>query len=96
MKQPSIDQSAIVDLDYNASNIPSTVTEFKPVVFHDGDAYCCMLGSNPQEGVFGCGCSPQEAMEDWAKHFDERLEKPYENDQLIKDIQEFRSGETGS
>ena len=85
-----------MELDYQANDVPATVKEFKPVVFHDGNAYCCMLGPDPQEGIFGCGESPEEAIKDWANHFDERLANPIENDPLIKDIQDFRSGETGS
>jgi hypothetical protein len=91
MKQPSVDHSAIVNIDYEARDIPSAAKEFKPVVFHDGDAFCCMLGPDPQAGIFGCGRTPEEAVRDWDLHFGERLAKPYENDELVKYIEEKRT-----
>jgi hypothetical protein len=38
---------------------PSVV--FKPEVFQDGDAWCCLLGENIQVGVVGFGDTPDKA-----------------------------------
>ena len=44
---------------------PSVV--FRPVISLDGDQFCCLLGSNPQEGIAGFGNTPDEA----SRAFDE-------------------------
>jgi len=38
---------------------PSVI--LRPRVFLDGDAWCCLLGANIQEGVCGFGATPEEA-----------------------------------
>jgi hypothetical protein len=30
----------------------------RPVVFKEGKDFCVLLGTNPQDGVFGCGVRP--------------------------------------
>ena len=34
---------------------------FRPVITLDGDQFCCLLGSNPQEGIAGFGDTPDQA-----------------------------------
>jgi hypothetical protein len=75
MEQMKIDEAAQLKIDMDSENIPASVKEFRPVVFKEGNAYCCILGPDPQTGVFGCGQSPAEAMQDWDRHLKDLIEK---------------------
>jgi len=52
----------------------------KPVIFQEGNPFCCLLGTDPQAGVFGCGDSLKEAIADWDQHLKERIKAPIRND----------------
>jgi hypothetical protein len=65
MKQMEVDASRVIRLDYEAESLPKAVREFRPLVFQEGDLFCCVLGPNPQIGVFGCGATQEEAIKDW-------------------------------
>lgn len=54
--------------------LPPAVKEFRPLVYQEGNAYCCVLGPNPQAGVAGCGSSPQDALMDWNEDFKRRIQ----------------------
>jgi len=60
-----ISPELIVSIDYEGYFEP--VRSAKPVVYKDGEAYCCQSGPNPLEGIFGAGATPGEAIEDWLK-----------------------------
>jgi hypothetical protein len=74
MQQMPIPEEAKVEIDFDQPNIPLAVKILEPVVFKEGDAYCCLLGPDPQEGIFGCGKSSDEAVQDWNKHFQEMVD----------------------
>jgi hypothetical protein len=64
-------------------------------VFKDGDLYCCLLGPDPQEGIFGCGDSPEMALANWDKQLTERLANSSVDDsvsQYVKDV--FKADDT--
>lgn len=73
MKPPA---ESIVTIDYQSEGIPLTARMFKPTVFKEGAAFCCILGEDPQMGIFGCGDTPQEALTDWALAFEKRVNDP--------------------
>jgi hypothetical protein len=45
----------------------------KPVIFINESSYCVLLGESPQNGVFGCGLSVVEALEDWETNLHKML-----------------------
>lgn len=55
----------------------------RPVVYVEGDKYCCLLGPNPRDGVFGCGNTPDEALNNWEQHLKDRLQNPGEDDYIV-------------
>lgn len=55
----------------------------QPIVFKDGNSYCCFLGTDPQIGVFGCGDTPQDAVGEWDKNLKEHLSKSDEKDEVV-------------
>jgi hypothetical protein len=48
---------------------PSAI--YRPKLYIDGNAWCALYGDNIQDGVCGFGASPQDAMIDFNKSFNE-------------------------
>ena len=71
-----------VVIDYNAPSIPDSVRLLKPILYTNETGYFCLWGSDPKQGVYGCGISQQEAITDWVNHLKERLEGDLTNDPL--------------
>ena len=71
-----------VDIDFADNHIPESVKTFQPVLFKDGDAYCCVLGPDPQDGVFGCGKTVIAALKDWDKSLRKRMKVNDKNDEV--------------
>ncbi|HEC67133.1 MAG TPA: hypothetical protein ENI23_17790 [bacterium] len=68
----------LLELHYeNLNNVvnekmrPSTI--HRPVISRDGNMYCALYGKNPMEGVEGFGESPEKAMQDFDKHWIEKI-----------------------
>jgi hypothetical protein len=78
-----INRRNTISLDYNSDDLPKSVKKLKPILFHEGNAFCCLLGPDPQEGIFGCGNTEKEALEDWDKHAKERVMKMDRNDTIV-------------
>lgn len=55
----------------NIQYLPSAI--FKPKLYIDGNKWCAGYGEMPN-GVFGFGYSPQLAMDDFNKSFNETLD----------------------
>lgn len=77
-----------VTIDFDAKDIPASVKEFRPAVFKDGNSFCCLLGPDPQKGIFGCGSTTDEALADWDLDLKERAKDPKAGDQLDEYIQD--------
>jgi hypothetical protein len=82
MKQMQVPEEMRVNIDFNEDDLPLSVIRFHPVVFRDGDSYCCLLGPNPSEGVFGCGKTAKEALLDWDINLQERIKEGNDNDEV--------------
>jgi hypothetical protein len=87
MKQLTVPDEMRVDIDYSDVQLPESVKTFQPLLFKEGNSYCCVLGPDPQAGVFGCGDTPIHALQDWDKHLKE-YEPRDENDEVAMYIQE--------
>jgi hypothetical protein len=86
MKQMPIDPATAVNLDFNSADVPDTAKKLRPALFMNGNTYCCMLGPDLEAGVVGYGSSPQEALNDWNKHLQERIATPRTNDEIAQEI----------
>ena len=60
-----INPDALVSVDYQNLSLPASVQHLKPSIFREGNAYCVILGPDPQSGIFGCGDTLEEALNDW-------------------------------
>ena len=81
MEQMKINPEAIVSVDYENQDLPTSVQQFKPPVFREGNAFCVLLGPDPQSGIFGCGRSVEEALRDWDNHLADEIDNPRENNE---------------
>jgi predicted DNA-binding antitoxin AbrB/MazE fold protein len=84
MKQMQIDPAKIVDIDFTTPETKQTLKTLQPVVFKEGEAYCCHLGEDHTNGIMGRGNSPDEAINDWEKSLQKRIDEHDENDELAE------------
>lgn len=92
MEQMIIDQSAIVDIDFTAADVERTLKTLQPVVFREGEQFCCHLGPDMESGILGKGDSPEAAIEDWKSALKQRVQTADEEDELanfVKDSLNF-------
>ncbi len=82
MKRYEVPEDMKVKFDYNEADLPPSVVKFQPAVFRDGDNYCCLLGPDPMEGIFGCGPTLKEALLDWDAHLQEYIKEGKGNDEV--------------
>ena len=88
MKQLDVPDEIKVEVDFSDKQVPESAKIFNPLVFKDGDSYCVVLRPDPQEGVFGCGRTPVEALKDWDEHLKEKKEITDPNDEVAFYINE--------
>lgn len=85
----NVEESMKVNIDFTAPDLPASARRLEPLVWKEGDSYCCVLGPDPEEGVFGCGDTPQEALADWDEHLAEHLATTTDENEVtryVKDI----------
>lgn len=77
----------VVRIDYEAADIPEPVRQTRPILYRQGEDYCCLLGPDQSSGILGRGSSVQEALSDFTRHFQQRLEHPISGDPVSEFIQ---------
>jgi hypothetical protein len=82
MQQMNTEGLNTIDLALLQDDLPESVRLLRPVLWQEGDHYCCLLGADRQTGVFGTGKSPESAMLDWDRHLSERLAVPDQHDEF--------------
>lgn len=82
MEQFKVDQQYVVKVDFTDGSFSREVKDLRPLIFKDKDIFCVVLGPDPQEGIFGCGTTVQNALEDWTNHLKERLTTAETEDQV--------------
>lgn len=95
MEQMKMDGLDVVQVDYDNVKYSDEIRTYRPAVYKDGDSFCCLLGPDPQEGIFGCGDSPDDALEDWRNEFHHRLAEAGEDDPIGQEIRDYRSTSKG-
>jgi hypothetical protein len=88
MEQMNVDESMKVQVDYTQEVLPKSAKKLQPLVWKEGDSFCCLLGSDPEAGVFGCGETPLLAIVDWDTHLTNRLAEPEENDEVVEYVKD--------
>jgi len=88
MEQMNIPEAMQVKIDYEEGTLSRAVQELRPVVWKEESDFCCLIGPDPQEGVFGCGTTVDAALSDWEQHLNQRLNEATPEDavaQYVKD-----------
>jgi len=94
MEQMKPDGLEVVNVNYGDPNLPKSVRDTHPLVWFDHDegsnkgAFCCVLGPDPQAGVFGCGDTLQQALAEFDRHFQELADHPVAGDPVSEFIQQ--------
>ena len=78
-----------VFMDFEAPGVPDSVREYHPVVYKEGTDFCCILGPDPQTGIFGQGATIPEALADFDSHLKKLKENPIKGDP-VSDFIEHR------
>lgn len=84
MIQMVIDPSLVVDFDFTRPEVNRTLKNLQPVVYKDGTAYNCLLGPDLERGILGTGATPEEAIYQWEKNLQQRIQEPAEDDEVAE------------
>jgi hypothetical protein len=82
MEQFNVPEEKKINIDYENAGHPDSVKTFRPLVYKEGDSYCCALGPNPKQAVIGRGDTVEQALADWNKQLQERIKNPGEDDEV--------------
>ena len=77
-----------VAVDYNDPQLPKSVKALRPLVYQEGEDFCVVLGPDPQEGVYGCGHTVEEALNDWDVQLKDRVQYHKEEDEVARFIED--------
>src|SRR3954468_17574205 len=86
MEQMNVPEDWKVTVNFDDPVLPASIKTFRPLVYQEGEAVCCVLGPDPQEGIFGCGTTVDEAMRDWDEHLQDRIQYHKEDDEVARFI----------
>jgi hypothetical protein len=89
MEQMKINPEAVITVDFQNENLPTSVQQLKPEVFREEDAFCVILGPDPFAGIFGCGETLEEALRDWDNNLADEIENPTEGNETTRYILEI-------
>jgi hypothetical protein len=87
MEQMNTEGLPLVPVDYDSAEVPESVKQTRPVVYQDGDGISCLLGPDPERGIFGRGKTLKEALSTFDRQFQDRLEHPIKGDPVSEFIQ---------
>jgi hypothetical protein len=90
MKKANDQGLEIVEIDTIWTKLPKSFYELRPTTYRDGTAFCCLFGDAPEQGVFGSGSSPEEAVHDWDCHLNELLHHEKNDSELMRQIRACR------
>lgn len=88
MEQFNVSDELKVPVDFEDESLPDSVRIFRPLLYMDGDLYCCIMGADKQTGVYSCAKSPEEALQGWDKNLQDRVIYHQEGDELARYIQD--------
>lgn len=88
MKQMAVDENLVVNVDYESGSLSAAMRQFKPVLYREGEQFCCLLGPGPDTGIFACGATEDEAISRWDQAFKERLQSRSDGDEVATFIRD--------
>lgn len=88
MEQMNVDEIRKVKIDFEHEDLPQDAKELQPLVFKEGDSYCCLLGPDRTKGILGYGDSPRAAIADWSVKLQERIKIKNEDDEVANFVRD--------
>jgi len=88
MEQMNVPEDWKVAVNYDDPQLPKSVRTFRPMVYCEGENFCVLLGPDPQEGVYGCGATVEEALNDWDVQLKDRIQYHKEEDEVATFIED--------
>lgn len=82
MEQMNVEENKKVVLNYEDPTLTKFVRQFRPLVYRDGNLYCCILGPNPETGVFACADSLEDTLQQWTEEVKKRASAPGTGDEV--------------
>jgi len=89
MEQMNVEESLKVEVDFQKGALPKSAKELTPLVFKEGDRFCCLLGPDLERGVSGYGETPELAVVEWDANLTSRLAEAKEDDQVIAYVKDM-------
>lgn len=65
MQQFDAPEESKIEIDFDRPGIPYTASLLQPVLFKNGNKYCCIWGPDLEKAIVGFGESPEKAIQDW-------------------------------
>ena len=65
-----IDEWQLIEIDYNADDIPPSVKDLQPIAYSDGNNICLIERDSLTDGMVGYGTSLQSAMDDFQCNYE--------------------------
>jgi hypothetical protein len=81
MKGMTIPPENIIDVTLHGA-----ASLIHPVVFQEGEFYCCFFGDDPITGVVGFDDSPDQAIDDWSISLKDHLSTYGEDDSIMEHV----------
>jgi hypothetical protein len=88
MQQMNVPDEMKVPINFDDKDLPEAVRTLRPLMYKDGDSFCCLLGPDQHQGVSGRGSTRQEALTDWEANMRKRIIYHKPGDELARFIED--------
>ena len=86
MVQMNIPDRMKVKINFDDTSLSEAARTLQPLIFQKANYFCCLLGPDPQVGVFGCGETVSKALIDWEANIHKRIISYKEGDEVAEFI----------
>ena len=73
MEQMNVPEEVKIPINFSDESLPVSISAFRPLLFEEGEEFCCVLGPDAEIGIVGRGATPEEAMDDWDSNLKDRI-----------------------
>jgi len=89
MRQMNTDGLDVISIDFENESLPAPFRNLRPVLYKDGEQFCCILGPDRNQGIFACATTQAEAISDWTHQFRERMIDVSEEDEFAVELRDY-------
>jgi len=80
MQQMNVPEDCKVSINFDDESLHPAVKTLQPLLFTDGNGFCCLLGPDFTAGVMGCGATADAAVKNWEANLHKRISNPGKED----------------